>query len=386
MELYTERVIQFIFSQYPSFDEYSTVPWNIACRTLKNIQVMYVRRGLYDSTGHNRMFSCVMDARSAVTNIKRNDACGHGYLYTFTLGCPTEEINQIKQIDSAFSELISCLAYGVSSTHFRHDDTDPVLTTIRKYRCYLPLRSIKANLLFGVNLGMLESKIKLEFEVHHRFGANHQHMRENLNLCTGLSRQRFERFCLDYIHRNTHFQLPQNHPWACNEFVSFELDRGMGDAKFPSTLVLNMIGNRLPNQETCRQTVASVISSYQRKENRLTQGSASDIILFSNALFLVAPVHIQAKYVAVDVDCKPNSFCSLSKSMLERFLGCSLPIPGAYSSLKTQSIRFLIQSIGLDNQHNRQFIGVNNGRQLKRQEMLLLLFLHEYHPVTMNML
>jgi hypothetical protein len=58
MELFTERVLQFVSSQYPSFDEYSTWAWETAKQVLKDIKATYSRSGWLGGAASERLGGC----------------------------------------------------------------------------------------------------------------------------------------------------------------------------------------------------------------------------------------------------------------------------------------------------------------------------------------
>ena len=58
MELFTERVLQFVSSQYPSFDEYSTWAWETAEQVLKDIKATYSRSGWLGGAASERLGGC----------------------------------------------------------------------------------------------------------------------------------------------------------------------------------------------------------------------------------------------------------------------------------------------------------------------------------------
>jgi hypothetical protein len=390
MELFTERVVQFFLSRFNSFDEYAHADWDYCVELMKSIHRQYLSDNRYDGTGKNRMFSCIMDARSSTTTLRLNDGgSGHSYVYAYSLGVPTNEALAICDIDSDYAALLCAIFYGVAETEWSGINRDePKLKRIMQHRANLPVPSVTFVLLFGLSMGLLESEIKKEFQVHHYFGPERNPMRECLNTFSGLTPRRFIDYCEDYIERNPCCHLPTNHPMhGMQRFIHRSLDRDKPEAKFPSTLILLIQLYRLPNQRDCKRMIKEVVSSYGThlsSRNRLA--SPGDVALFTNDAFLNAPVHIQAQYISIDIGGGHNKgMYAECKSFLEKSLGRQLPMAHSPSSFRSNS-RTLRQ---LDTPANRIKIGccveidgevyADIVGDLTKQELLLIHFLDRFN-------
>jgi hypothetical protein len=303
-----------------------------------------------------------MDARQANTYDKTSDGCGFSYLYFFSLGAPQNQLDDVRHRIPEYASLSSAIQYGVSTSHFQRNGNASI-DHLRAHRANMPVKSLPCSVIFLRNAGILESEIKREFNIHHSFGPDSYSMREWLNTSMGLSLHRLGDFCIDTIKDNICLQLPSSNPFSADPgFVGFDLERKRGDATFPSNMILLILLLELPSSTTSRVLVSQVIGSYSNgRKNRLT--TKNDIILFQNATFLNAPVHVQAKYITINEGRKGGIF-ETCKSLSMNHLSGRLPP-------RITNMQLML----LDTPSNRQLINRTLDGELCRQELLLIRFL-----------